>query len=75
MMKDQVVSRLRCQNGKRRLKFYRTPTMQRASFTEEALSNLHFMMKDQVIESIAMPERKGPLEILPHANHAMRLHH
>jgi hypothetical protein len=32
-----------------------------------------FMMKHQVAESIAMPERKGPLEILPHADHAMRL--
>jgi hypothetical protein len=49
--------------------------MQRASFTEEALSNLQFMMKDQVVESIAMPEGKGPLEILPHADHATRLHH
>ena len=33
------------------------------------------MMKDQVVESIAMPERKGPLEILPHADHATRLFH
>jgi hypothetical protein len=38
MMKDQVVSRLRCQKGKDHLKFYRTPTKQRASITEEALS-------------------------------------
>jgi hypothetical protein len=49
--------------------------MQRASFTEKGLSNLHFMMKDHVVDSIAMPERKGPLEILPHANHATRLFH
>jgi hypothetical protein len=46
-----------------------------ASFTEKGLSNLHFMMKDQVVDSIAMPERKGPLEILPRADHATRLFH
>jgi hypothetical protein len=33
------------------------------------------MMEDQAVESIAMPERKGPLEALPHADHATRLFH
>jgi len=41
MMKDQVVDSIAMpeRKGLGRLKFYRTPTMQRASFTEEVLSN------------------------------------
>ena len=33
------------------------------------------LLMGRVIESIAMPERKEPLEILPHADHATRLFH
>ena len=41
MMKDQVVGSIEMpeRKGLGRLKFCRTPTMQRASFTEEVLSN------------------------------------